>query len=31
MAKRRAHNEGTNYRHADGRWCAQVTLNGRRE
>jgi integrase len=30
MAKNRGHNEGTIYRRADGRWCAQVSLSGRR-
>jgi integrase len=30
MAKNRGHNEGTIYQRADGRWCAQVSLNGHR-
>src|SRR5690554_2563805 len=31
MPKRRAHGEGTLYKRADGRWCAQITLpDGRR-
>ena len=30
MAKKRGNNEGTVYRRKDGRWCAQVSLSGRR-
>jgi integrase len=30
MSRRRGNNEGTIYQRPDGRWCAQVTLNGRR-
>ena len=30
MAKRRANKEGTIYKRKDGRWCAQITLNGKR-
>ena len=30
MAKRRANNEGTIYKRKDGRWCGQVSVNGRR-
>ncbi len=30
MAKNRGHNEGTIYQRPDGRWCAQVSLSGRR-
>ncbi len=30
MTKHRAHNEGTVYQRPDGRWCAQVSLDGRR-
>jgi len=30
MAKKRGNNEGTVYKRKDGRWCAQVSLNGRR-
>jgi hypothetical protein len=30
MAKRRGNREGTIYKRADGRWCAQVSVNGRR-
>jgi len=30
MAKRRGNHEGSIYQRPDGRWCAQVTLNGRR-
>ena len=30
MARRRANGEGTIYRRKDGRWCAQVSLQGKR-
>jgi hypothetical protein len=30
MAKKRGNNEGTVYKRKDWRWCAQVSLNGRR-
>jgi len=30
MAKRRGNKEGTIYQRKDGRWCAQVSLDGRR-
>jgi integrase len=30
MAKRRGNKEGTIYKRKDGRWCAQVSLDGRR-
>jgi hypothetical protein len=30
MAKKRGNNEGTVYKRSDGRWCAQVSLSGRR-
>ncbi len=30
MASRRGNNEGSIYHRKDGRWCAQVSLNGRR-
>jgi hypothetical protein len=30
MTKHRAHTEGTVYQRPDGRWCAQVSLDGRR-
>ena len=30
MAKKRGNNEGTIYKRKDGRWCAQVSLSGRR-
>jgi integrase len=30
MASKRGNNEGTVYKRKDGRWCAQVSLNGRR-
>jgi integrase len=30
MAKKRGNNEGTVYKRNDGRWCAQVSLSGRR-
>jgi hypothetical protein len=30
VAKRRSNQEGTLYQRKDGRWCAQVSLNGRR-
>jgi integrase len=30
MAKRRGNQEGSIYQRKDGRWCAQVSLNGRR-
>ena len=30
MAKRRGNKEGTIYKRADGRWCTQVSVNGRR-
>lgn len=30
MAKKRGNNEGTVYKRKDGRWCAQVSLSGRR-
>jgi integrase len=30
MAKKRGNNEGTVYKRKDGRWCAQVSLSGKR-
>lgn len=30
MARKRGNNEGTIYKRNDGRWCAQVSLSGRR-
>jgi integrase len=30
MAKKRGNNEGTVYKRRDGRWCAQVSLSGKR-
>lgn len=30
MARKRANNEGTIYKLPNGRWCAQVTLEGHR-
>jgi integrase len=30
MAKKRGNNEGTVYKRSDGRWCAQVSLSGKR-
>ena len=30
MAKRRGNKEGTIYKRKDGRWCAQVSVNGKR-
>jgi integrase len=30
MAKKRGNNEGTVYKRQDGRWCAQVSLSGKR-
>jgi integrase len=30
MASKRGNNEGSIYKRKDGRWCAQVSLNGRR-
>jgi integrase len=30
MARRRANGEGTIYRRKDGRWCAQMSLQGKR-
>jgi integrase len=30
MARKRGNNEGTIYKRKDGRWCAQVSLSGRR-
>lgn len=30
MAKKRGNNEGTIYKRNDGRWCAQVSLSGKR-
>ena len=30
MARRRGNNEGSIYKRKDGRWCAQVSLSGRR-
>jgi integrase len=30
MAKRRSNSEGTIYKRKNGRWCAQVSVNGRR-
>ena len=30
MASKRGNNEGSIYKRRDGRWCAQVSLNGRR-
>ena len=30
MARRRGNNEGCIYHRKDGRWCAQVSLSGRR-
>jgi hypothetical protein len=30
VTKRRGNQEGTIYKRKDGRWCAQVSVNGRR-
>jgi len=30
MASKRSNNEGSIFKRKDGRWCAQVSLNGRR-
>ena len=30
MASKRGNNEGSIFKRKDGRWCAQVSLNGRR-
>jgi hypothetical protein len=30
MAKKRGNNEGSVFKRKDGRWCAQVSLSGRR-